>query len=130
MKKDIHPNYILSSNLIFGSIGLGLINVLVQWLSSSEDRMVVIMDIMVIILSLLIVAAMGFLVRQGYGWMKYVLLVLTVLGLIGIPFILYNFSKNPLAGVINIIETVMQVWATVILFRIPKPAVENVVEQL
>ena len=117
MDKQIHPNYINSSNLIFGSVGLGLINFFF-----SSDVLNTGQNIATAILTLVIIAGIGFLVRQGKDWVKYLLLVFTVLGLISIPFIINTISQGPVVGLINIAQTIMQIWAMVLLFKVPKKA--------
>ena len=117
MDKQIHPNYIKSSNLIFGTVGLGLINFFF-----SSDVLNTGQNIVTAILTLVIIAGIGFLVRQGKDWVKYLLLVFTVLGLISIPFIINNISQRPVVGLINIAQTIMQIWATVLLFKVSKKA--------
>ena len=117
MDKQIHPNYIKSSNLIFGTVGLGLINFFF-----SSDFLNTGQNIATAIFILVIIAGIGFLVRQGKAWVKYLLLVFTVFGLIGIPFIINNITQTPVVGLINIAQTIMQIWAMVILFKVPKKA--------
>ena len=120
MDKQIHPNYIKSSNLIFGTVGLGLINFFF-----SSELLNTGQNIATAILTLVIIAGLGFLVRQGKDWVKYVLLVLMVLGLISIPFIITNIVQRPVVGLINIAQTIMQLWATVLLFKVPKTVDEK-----
>ena len=115
MEKQIHRNYIKSSNLIFGTVGLGLINFFF-----SSDVLNTGQNIAIAILTLIIIAGIGFLVRQGKAWVKYLLLVFTILGLIGIPFIINNITQKPVVGLINIAQTIMQIWAMVLLFMVPK----------
>jgi uncharacterized membrane protein len=120
MDKKIHPNYTKSSNLIFGTVGLGLINFFF-----SSDLLNTGQNIATAILTLVIIAGIGFLVRRGKAWVKYLLLVFTVLGLIGIPFIINNITQRPVVGLINIVQTIMQIWAMVILFKVPKKTDEK-----
>lgn len=115
MDKKIHPNYIKSSNLIFGTVGLGLINFFF-----SSEILNTGQNIAIAILTLIIIAGIGFLVRKGKAWIKYLLLVFTLLGLIGIPFIINNITQKPVVGLINIAQTIMQIWAMVLLFMVPK----------
>jgi hypothetical protein len=114
MAKQIHQNYIKSSNLIFGTVGLGLINLLfsTDFLNSKQN-------IVTVILTLLIIVGIGFLVRQGKDWVKYLLLVFTLGGLIGIPFIIKNITLRPIVGLINILQTIMQIGAMLLLFKVP-----------
>jgi len=115
MDKQIHPNYIKSSNLIFGTVGIGLINFFF-----SSDLLNTGQNIVTAILTLVIISGIGFLVRQGKNWVKYLLLVSMVFGLIGIPFIINNIIQRPVVGIVNITQTIMQLCATVLLFKVPK----------
>ena len=115
MEKQIHPNYIKSSNLIFGTVGLGLINFFF-----ARELLNTAQNIATAILTLVIIVGLGYLVRQGKDWVKYVLLVFMVFGLISIPFIINNIVQMPIVGLINIAQTIMQLWATVLLFKVPK----------
>ena len=115
MVKQIHTNYIKSSNLIFGTVGLGLINFFF-----SSDLLNTGQNIATAIFTLVIIAGIGYLVRQGKNWVKYLLLVFMIFGLIGIPFIIDNIVQRPVVGIVNIAQTIMQLWATVLLFKIPK----------
>jgi len=120
MDKQKHPNFIKSSNLILGSAGLGLMNFFFssEILNNGEN-------IFIAVITILFIIGLGFLVRQGKSWVKYLLLVLTIFGLIGIPFIMNNIIEKPVVGMINILQTIMQVWAMILLFRIPKIIVDN-----
>lgn len=42
------------------------------------------------------------------------------MGLIGLPYIIINLKNEPIVGVINIVQTVLQIWTLVLLFVIPK----------
>jgi len=123
MKEQLHSNFIKSSNLIFATVGLGIIN-----FYFSSDTLSSRTNIAVAIITLLTILGLGILVRQGYNWMKYLLLVLTILGLFGISTILTDLTQNPIVGIVSIVETVLEIWATVILFLIPKAA-ENILAE-
>ncbi len=122
MDKQIHPNFIKSSNLIFGSVGLGLINFFFTSNILTSTKNIILATI-----TLLIITGLGFLVRQGKNWIKYLLLVLTIVGLIGIPFILKNTEQEPVVGIINIAQTILQVFAMYLLFRIPNLSEDNLI---
>ncbi len=115
MEKQIHENYIKSSNLIFITAGLGLINFFF-----ASDLLSNGFNITVAVFTIAFIIGIGFLVRQGYNWVKIFLLVITLLGLIGIPFTLQNLTEKPVVGIINIIQTILQIWAVVLLFKVPK----------
>jgi hypothetical protein len=123
MKEHLHSNFIQSSNLIFATVGLGVINFFF-----SSDTLSSGTNIAVAIITLLIILGIGILVRQGFNWVKYLLLVLTILGLFGVPIILTDLTQNPIVGIVSIVETVIEIWATVILFLIPKTE-ENILAE-
>lgn len=110
-----HPNYIKSSNLVFLSVALGIINIsLIQGIFVSPEELIV------AIITLLLIAGLALVIRKGINWIKYLFLGMIVFGLFGIPFMIQNLGQNPTVGIINIIQTVFQVWALVLLFKIPK----------
>lgn len=123
MKEHLHSNFIKSSNLIFATVVLGIINFFF-----SSDTLSSGTNIAVAIITLSMILGLGILVRQGYNWMKYLLLVLTILGLFGISTILTDLTQNPIVGIVSIVQTVLEIWATVILFLIPKTA-ENILAE-
>ncbi len=117
MDNLIHSNFIKSSNLIFGTVGLGIINMFFSSDILNNGR-----NIAVAVITLMLMAGLGFLVRQGKDWVKYLLLVLTIGGVLGIPVFINNIIEKPVVGIINILQTIMQVWAVVLLFKVPKTA--------
>ena len=124
MTKKVHENFIKSSNLIFISAALGLINVFLTKGELGSTKLIA-----SAILTLLFVGGLGYIVRQGYAWIKYLLLVLMIFGLIGIVgLIIMTFEKQPLTSIVNIIQTILQTWATVLLFIIPKKTAEDISE--
>ena len=119
MEKQIHTNFIKSSNLIFITAGLGFINFFF-----SPELLTNSLNITTAIFTIAFIIGVGFLVRQGYSWVKIFLLIITALGLIGIPFTLRNLTEKPIVGIINIVQTILQIWAVILLFKIPQ-ATEN-----
>ena len=119
MDKQPHQNFIKSSNLIFGTVGLGLINYFFSSELLSNGK-----NIANAVITLLLIAGLAYLVRQGLKWVKYLLLVLTITGLIGMMFMINSIAQKPVVGLIIIVQTIMQTWATVLLFKVPK-TIEN-----
>lgn len=114
IKKIVHSNYIKASNLIFISTGLGAMN-MALYPNILSNLFVFIVGIF----TLMFLVGIGILARLGFSWFKYVFLGLFLFGLIAIPGMIKNFEKNPGIGVINLIQTLLQIWATVLLFKIP-----------
>ena len=50
----------------------------------------------------------------------FVLLFFVIIGTVGIPIMVMNLTQEPLLASINILQGVLQMWATILLFRIPK----------
>ena len=78
------------------------------------------MKIFIALISLAFVFGIGYLVSKGTEWIKYVLLVILILGLLGFPIVIANLKNEPVVGIINIVQTILQIWALVLLFKIPK----------
>ncbi|TMI84281.1 MAG: hypothetical protein E6H10_06165 [Bacteroidetes bacterium] len=124
MEKQIHPNFKKASNIIFGTVGLGLINLFL-----SRDTLSYGKNLFVVVFIQLIIVALGYLVRRGYRWTKYLLLVLTFLGLTEIPSVINNLTQKPMVELINIAQTIMQIWTVVLLFKVPESLENNSTEQ-
>lgn len=110
----IHPNHTKAAQLIYISAALGIINMIL-----SPDILSNFFGIVIAFLVLAIIVAMGYLVSKGYDWMKYVLLIFMVFGLISLPIMLINITQNPIILVANVIQTILQIYALVLLFKIP-----------
>lgn len=111
----IHPNYKKSAELIYLSGALGIGNLI--WKYETLDSG---MKICIALFSLAIIFGIGYLVSKGTEWIKFVLLILLSLGLFSIIFIIANLVNDPIVGIINIIQMILQIWALVLLFKTPK----------
>jgi len=112
---DIHQEYKRAAALIYSSVIFGVFNV---FLNSETLKSSV--GIILGLITLLIFIAIGYLISKGIDWIKYVLLVLIILGAIGLPFIIMNLIYDPVNGIVNLVQTILQISALVILFKIPK----------
>ncbi|WP_147408448.1 hypothetical protein [Flavobacterium johnsoniae] len=112
MKISSNPNYIKSSILIFISALLGVINFLGSpeiFSSKSGFKSGIIAIVVLLILALLILFEIT--------WTKYILLVLLILGINTLPpAIKYELTHHPLIGIIIILQSILQVYATYLLF--------------
>lgn len=116
MKKQLHPNYFKASRLIFLSGGIYILNSVI-----SNDVMSFQSDIGLGFLIIGVVTfGLGWLVRQGHGWVKYMILAGTIAGLFLLQTIAENIKLHPVAGVVDVIVSLIQIWAMVLLFMIPK----------
>lgn len=119
-EKVIHPNYKKAADLIYLSAALGVIN---EVLSSAIFNNS--FEIGSAVLSLGIIIGIGYSVSKGNDWIKYVLLALMILGLISIRYIILNIAINPVVSIINLIQTVLQIYSIVLLFKIPTSKKNN-----
>lgn len=120
MIKQKHRNYILSSNLIIVSAILGIISFfLIPGLANDSK------NIINGIFNISFIAAIGLLVRLGKRWIKFLLLALTIIGLILMTSIVDTLTHNLYVGIIAILQTILQIISTVLLFMIPKEVENN-----
>lgn len=110
----IHPNHIKAGYLIYlsGAIGLGIFIWQFDQLSNP------IFNIFPFII-ICIIFAMGYLIKRGTDWLKYLLLIFVILGTLGMPIVLMNIMSDPILSVANIIQGILQIWAVILMFMIP-----------
>lgn len=120
MIKQKHRNYIVSSNLIIVSAILGIISFfLIPGLANDSK------NIINGLFNISFIAAIGLLVRLGKRWIKFLLLALTIIGLILMTSIVDTLTHNLYVGIIAILQTILQIISTVLLFMIPKEVENN-----
>jgi hypothetical protein len=115
MKTYLHQNYIKASNLIYLCAFLGLINVFLL-----RETYTSTLKIATLIFTFAFIVGLGLLIRQGFEWIKYLLLFIMIFGLIGIPTWIKNLSEIPILGIINITQIILQFWALILVFKVPK----------
>lgn len=131
MKKQVHPNYIRASNIIFGSFGIGLLGlffsdkILSTWQNNIFSIWQNIFFIVIFLIVLFLVAGIGLAVRRGVDSIKYLFIVMTILGIMVIPLRINDLMQKPDHGILVMAQTIMQVWAVILLIKIPKPLVNN-----
>lgn len=114
MENQKHPNLIKSSNLIFATAILGIFNFILL-----PNMAEIPLNIFIAIFTCLFI--FGFLVRSGKNWVKYFLLVITIIGLIiGFPGMFMIMRISMIVLIINAAQIIMQIWAVILLFKIPK----------
>lgn len=107
----VHPNEIKSSNLILISAGLGILNMFF-----SPEVFTSFSLILIGIITIGIIIAIGIGIRNGIQWIKYVILGLVILGLFSFPIIIQTIKSNFIAGIVNIIQSLLQIIAVFLLF--------------
>jgi hypothetical protein len=114
MKDQLNSNFTKSSNLILGSVGLGIIiffsnNYLSNWTMISIE-----------VISSLLIIGLALLIRKGHVWPKYLLIILILLFLIEAPTFIFNEKVNSIIRIIFIAQIALQLWATILLFNFKK----------
>ncbi|MBP6039897.1 MAG: hypothetical protein KA523_06845 [Flavobacterium sp.] len=115
MNKNLHQNYLKSSNLLFAVVGILIVN----WIML-PGQVKNSFSIILLLLGILTFAGVGILIRFGFNWSKYLLLTLTLLGAITIPMIIFTFYPISISGILNILQQLLLIWSIVLLFRIKK----------
>ena len=120
----IHENHIQSSNLMYLSAVLGLINFFLPGEAAIKN------NFKGALFGILFVVFLGALIRRGYNGVKYVLVVSLLLGsIVSLPYLIYDLKNFPLNGIIDLCNYIAQIAATILLFLIPKEN-ENTVKEI
>ncbi|HEX8563527.1 MAG TPA: hypothetical protein VF676_11165 [Flavobacterium sp.] len=114
MTQQLHPNYNKAANLTFISAGLGIIGVVISPKLRQDEY-----SIIVGVIVTAFVVGLGFLIRAGFAWVKYVLVCLFLIGLIGVSFVIFTIWVDPIGGLINLLQTILQLIVIILLFQIP-----------
>ncbi|KQT21524.1 hypothetical protein ASG22_15320 [Chryseobacterium sp. Leaf405] len=113
--KEINPNYIKASNLIYLSGALAITNII--WLHELLNSP---SNIFIAFATLIFIFGIGYLISKGKSWVKYLLGGLFLLGLISLPEVITTIKTNLVLATFNIAQTILQAWVIILLFKIPK----------
>lgn len=113
---EIHPNYKKATLFINISALIGIGNIIWDYENFNTTFSIVIA--IFIIGSLFLI---GYFIEKGNEIAKYLFIILFILGLvnISIPSLFINFLFNPILGTLNLLQTIMQFCALVLLIGIP-----------
>src|SRR5690242_2330427 len=116
-----HPNYKKASNLIIMAALLGFVKLFFAagesvYGSSSSQMVEQLTKFALFWLVLDVVIAL--LVRFGFGWVKYILLIFTFFGVLSVPLAILSILTRPVTSIIDIAEFGLKVGAIVLLFLI------------
>ncbi len=112
----IHANHKRSADLIYLSGAFGIGNLI--WNYETLDSG---LKIFIAVMTASFIFGLGYFISKGNDWIKYILLGLLILGFLGIPFMIADLKRDPVILVINSIQSVLQVWSLILLFKITKP---------
>lgn len=113
--RPIHENHIKSSNFIFISLALGIVNFILALKYYPNGT-----GIFSAVVAFIFVGILAYLIRQGRD-LKILLLVLYSIGLLGsIPTLISDLTYFPLNGILSLGQQILQLLAIIFLFMIPK----------
>jgi len=109
----------LATNLLWTSLGLGLINSAFQF-SYLKTQAPVGFILVVAGLTLAVMALLVYFISQGRNWARITFLVLFLIGLIPwFPQLVDTFSRSTLSGLLTVAQVVLQVVALYLIFSKP-----------
>ena len=111
-KPEAQKYYVLAANILFASLVLGLIQFFVG-VSTINN-----FSVFGGIFSLIVTFIFGLMARTETVWLKYLLIVLSAIGLVTIPFTVFI---SPTIALINFGQLILHVIAIVFLFKTPEP---------
>lgn len=113
---QVNKSYIRASQLILVVWAVNLTGALIPDNSGANNTTLSVLAELVIEISI-IYLGLAYLIRQGYKWIRYILIILFIGGLLfgGLP----SFS-NIIDGILGSVSLGLQLWAIIILFRILK----------
>ena len=123
MAKPRHPNFKKASNLLLVTVVLGLIKL---FFSRSEMAHGTLNEQLVQNFMLYALCSLGFmmvlavLIRFGVGWLKYILLIFSLFGILDVPVAIMTVRLTPVTSSITLVVFALGVWVLILLFRIPK----------
>lgn len=111
----IHSNYTRASNLIYLTGAIGIVSFI--WTS---DQLNSGLAIFISVTIITFVFGIGYMIGKGNEMAKYLFIILFALGIFGIPSIINHLNTNPVLGIMNISQLIIQIWIIVLLLKIPK----------
>jgi hypothetical protein len=115
MTEKIAERYKQASNLIFVSLLVAFVGVVVR-LNHYAD----ITALYIILFTWIFTAGTGFLIRKGFSWARYLLLMLALADLSMATYIIDLLKTDMIKGIIIIVPPLLQVWAAVLVFTSPR----------
>lgn len=116
MADKLHKNYQKASNLIIAALLLDPIEFfLSKYLGMTKD------EVVFEIIGLAFIALTAYAARRGVVWVKYVLLIFTLLGIVAIVMAVNTGSAAVAPLIVTFLQVIVMSWALVLLFQIPPP---------
>ncbi len=114
LEMPLHPNYDKAAYLMYISGAAGIITMTLTP-NILQDHPAIFTGLAAVAF----IFVLGFVISKGFNRMKYGLLILLLLSLMGMPLIVIALFRNPLLGLISLVQTGLQFAAMIYLFAIP-----------
>jgi hypothetical protein len=115
MGNKLHKNYQKACNLIIAALLLDPIEFFIsKYLGMSNDELVF------ELLGLVFIAFTAYVARRGVDWVKYILLILTLLGVATVVMSVKYAAVATAPLLITVLQVIVMAWATFLLFQIPR----------
>jgi|GEM_PF-6723472 len=102
---------------IDAELGKTLVGMSPEFMAMASERFKSGIMISIIVTSLYYIG-IAYLIRKGYDWIKYVQLILTILGIYNLfNTDLSNLKSNIVEVIVDTVVTVIEVWITFLLFK-------------
>jgi hypothetical protein len=108
----IHPNHTKAARLLYLSAVL-----YVPTMILNADRLDNVFGIIVSVVTLMLITAIGYAASRGSNNIKFLLLVILIVGLGAVPSMLFRLFVEPFIGIIEIAGAVLQFYALVLWFQ-------------
>ncbi len=116
MENKLYQQYRTASNLIFITVVLDPIEFFFsKYLGMTKE------EVVFEVLGLFFIALTAFAIRRGASWVKYILLMLTLIGIAAIVLSLRAAVVSTVPVAITCMQVILMAWALVLLFKIPSP---------
>lgn len=111
----IHANHIQAGNLVYlsGAIGIGIF----IW---KFDQMPNPLYNIIPFLAIVVIFIMGYLMKRGVDWMRFILLAFVIVGTLAMPIVVMNILNDPILTIANAVQGILQIWALVLMYKIPE----------
>lgn len=111
----IHPHHVAAGNIIFFSAILGFANLILNF-----DIVTFNSNMWLDVMGLLLFMLMGYYAQRGSETIKYFFLLLFILASMGVIDLILKGQMNLLFNTICLVQCILQIWAVILLFRVPK----------
>ena len=113
------PTVTIAVNLLWLSMGVGLVKVLVD-ISNASATASATMTNFILALTFAVIAFLITKISVGRGWARTTFLIMFLIGMMPtLPLIAGEFAKSPTAGAVTVLQLGLQIYALYLLYTQP-----------